>query len=90
MTTSANSAEVRPGHRLPVRFVIDDWQGMTAAVLGDGESGYQLASLVAWQGPRLRRRIYAIAPLDESSTEVFLRNMRSDYCVCDTMVDSVN
>lgn len=69
------------GEHLDFQAVIDHWQGVTAGLFLRSDSGeLALAWLIAWDGPRLSERVYAVADVPSENARVYLRNMRSDYC----------
>jgi len=60
-------------------FVLDDYQGITDAILYT-DGGYVLATMIAWEEESMKRRIFGISDLEEHVVKTFLRNMNSEYC----------
>ena len=72
---------LQTGSSLAAAFVIDEWQGPTDFVVRcTGCGTYALLRLLHWSGRNLATRIFSVAYLDSQAMEIFLRNMRSDYC----------
>lgn len=80
MTTCSHDWDAA-GRQLTVVFTIDGWQGATDAIVRCAGCGTPaLLRLLHWSGRNLGTRVFAVSGLDSREVDVFLRNMKSDYC----------
>lgn len=71
----------RVGTRLQVVYSIDDWQGVTEAVVCCSAcQAHALIRMLHWRGRNLATRVFSLAPLPAQVVSVYLRNMKSAYC----------
>jgi hypothetical protein len=67
--------------KLNITFTIDDWQGPTDALVRCTLCGTTaFLNVIDWAGKNLSSRVFSLSLLPNSAVQVFMRNMRSDYC----------
>lgn len=70
-----------PGSAIDPVVVLEDWLGPVSALIRSArEDGYAVIYLVAWEAPELKRRIFALRVVSDTAADIYLRNIRSDYC----------
>ncbi|MBO6555741.1 MAG: hypothetical protein JJ957_04520 [Pseudomonadales bacterium] len=72
------------GSTIEAVVVFEDWLGPVSALIQSVDNKhYAVIYLIAWKAPELKRRIFALRAIQKRAAEVYLRNIRSDYCDLD-------
>ncbi len=81
MSNACQHAWQIAGENIRVVESLDHWLGPTLALVRCQYcEQYALLYLVAWEGERLKSRVFAVCPLDTGLVSTYLQNISRDYC----------